>query len=289
MVTHNQSDNQSGNHSMPSEGGESRKKIVQCQNVYKIFKQNHNEIFALNGLDFTLHEGELVLIMGPSGSGKTSLLNVIAGLEKPTAGKILVKDLDMNRLKENQINYMLQNEIGIVFQFFNLLPHLTVYGNVELPMIISGKAGKSEKLQKSRVKLLIEQVGLSNRMFSRPYTLSGGERQRVALAMALANNPSIILADEPTGNLDSITSKKILKIFHEFNQQYPHKAILVVSHNPIFREIADRTLIIRDGKIQREISYDEYHREKRRFQRFIQNESDLMDHFADYIDPLKDI
>ena len=224
--------------------------------------------------------------MGPSGSGKTSLINVIAGLERPTGGKIIVRNLDMTRLKEDQINFMLQNEIGIVFQFFNLLPHLTVYGNIELPMIISGKPIKE---QKARIKSLIDNVGLNNRKFARPFALSGGERQRVALAMAFANNPSIILADEPTGNLDSITSKKILEIFHEFNQQYPRKAILVVSHNPMFREIADRTLIIKDGKIEREITMEEYHREKLRFQKFIHLESDFLNLFTEYIDPLKDL
>lgn len=191
-----------------------KKKIIECNDVFKIYKQGKIEIFALRGLNLTIREGELVVIIGPSGSGKTTLLNVIAGLERPTAGKIIVKKLMMTHLKEKQIEHLLQHEFRIVFQFFNLIPHLTVYGNIELPMLV---ADKDKEYQKENIKNLLKKVGLLNRAFARPYTLSGGERQRVAIAMAFANRPSIILADEPTGNLDSVSSKKILQIFHEFN------------------------------------------------------------------------
>lgn len=227
-----------------------KKKIIDCHDVFKIYKQGKLEIFALRNLNLTVYEGELIVIVGPSGSGKTTLMNVITGLERPTAGKIKIKGLEMTQLKENQIEHMLQHKFGIIFQFFNLIPTLTIYGNVELPMLI---AEKEKKFQKERIKLLLDKVGLLNRAFSRPHTLSGGERQRVAIAMALANDPEIIIADEPTGNLDSISAQKILNLFQEFNQNNPKKAIIIVTHNPIFRQIADRTLILQDGAIVEEI------------------------------------
>ena len=263
-----------------------KKKIIECNDVFKIYKQGKIEIFALRGLNLTIREGELVVIIGPSGSGKTTLLNVIAGLERPTAGKIIVKKLMMTHLKEKQIEHLLQHEFGIVFQFFNLIPHLTVYGNIELPMLV---ADKDKEYQKENIKNLLKKVGLLNRAFSRPYTLSGGERQRVAIAMAFANKPSIILADEPTGNLDSVSSKKILQIFHEFNIQNPDKAIIIVTHNPIFREIADRILIIRDGSIIKEMSGEEYKRQKSQFSSLRKQESEDFSLSFDDFDPLTDL
>lgn len=227
-----------------------KKKIIDCRDVFKIYKQGKLEIFALRNLNLAVYEGELIVIVGPSGSGKTTLMNVITGLERPTAGKIKIKGLEMTQLKEKQIEHMLQHKFGIIFQFFNLIPTLTIYGNVELPMLI---AEKEKKFQKERIKLLLNKVGLLNRAFSRPHTLSGGERQRVAIAMALANDPEIIIADEPTGNLDSISAQKILDLFQEFNQNNPKKAIIIVTHDPIFRQIADRTLILQDGAIVEEI------------------------------------
>lgn len=227
-----------------------KKKIIDCRDVFKIYKQGKLEIFALRNLNLAVYEGELIVIVGPSGSGKTTLMNVITGLERPTAGKIKIKGLEMTQLKEKQIEHMLQHKFGIIFQFFNLIPTLTIYGNVELPMLI---AEKEKKFQKERIKLLLDKVGLLNRAFSRPHTLSGGERQRVAIAMALANDPEIIIADEPTGNLDSISAQKILDLFQEFNQNNPKKAIIIVTHDPIFRQIADRTLILQDGAIVEEI------------------------------------
>ncbi|MHA1728486.1 MAG: ABC transporter ATP-binding protein [Promethearchaeota archaeon] len=252
-----------------------KRKIVECKDVFKIYKQGKIEIFALRDLNLTIYEGELVVIVGPSGSGKTTLLHVIAGLERPTAGKITVKDLMMTQLKEKQIEHLLQHEFGIVFQFFNLIPHLTVYGNIELPMLV---ADKDKIYQKENIKNLLEKVDLLNRAFARPYTLSGGERQRVAIAMAFANNPGIILADEPTGNLDSKSSKKIMQIFHEFNIQNPDKAIIIVTHNPIFRRIANRILVISDGSIIREISKEEFEKNQTKIQNDIfDTESDLSD------------
>ena len=241
------------------EDSQPKKKIIDCKDVFKIYKQGKLEIFGLRGLNLTVYEGELIVIVGPSGSGKTTLLNLIKGLDRPTAGKIKIKGLEMTQLKEKQIEHLLQHTFGIIFQFFNLIPTLTIYGNVELPMLI---AEKEKKFKKERIKLLLDQVGLLNRAFSRPHTLSGGERQRVAIVMALANDPEIILADEPTGNLDSVSAQKILDLFQEFNKNNPKKAIIIVTHNPIFRQIADMTLILKDGAIIKEIPKDDIYQER---------------------------
>jgi putative ABC transport system ATP-binding protein len=224
--------------------------IVKLEGVYKIYKQGHLEVIALKNINLTVMPGELIVVMGPSGSGKTTLLNVISGMERPNAGSVKIKTLEVTRLKDEGIQKLLQHEIGIIFQFFNLIPSLTAAGNIELPMNII-KIPKAER--KERVKELLAQVGLENRARHRPFTLSGGEKQRVAIAQAFANNPSIILADEPTGNIDSVSAEKIMKIFHETMEKNPEKAVIIVTHDPAFRKIADRTLVLRDGEITREI------------------------------------
>jgi putative ABC transport system ATP-binding protein len=225
------------------------KPIVKLSGVYKIFKQGHLEVIALKNIELTVSPGELIVIMGPSGSGKTTLLNVISGMEKPSAGSIQVKGLEVSRLKDEGIQKLLQYEIGIIFQFFNLIPSLTAAGNIELPMNII-KIPKEER--RKRVARLLDQVGLKERAKHRPFTLSGGEKQRVAIAQAFANNPSLILADEPTGNIDSISAEKIMEIFHNTILKNPDKAIIIVTHDPAFRKIADRTLVLRDGEIIRQ-------------------------------------
>ena len=224
--------------------------IVKLEGVYKIYKQGHLEVIALKNINLTVMPGELIVIMGPSGSGKTTLLNVISGMERPNAGSVKIKNLEVTRLKDEGIQKLLQHEIGIIFQFFNLIPSLTAAGNVELPMNII-KIPKAER--KEHVKTLLAQVGLEKRSRHRPFTLSGGEKQRVAIAQAFANNPSLILADEPTGNIDSVSAEKIMNIFHETMEKNPEKAVIIVTHDPAFRKIADRTLVLRDGEITREI------------------------------------
>ncbi|WP_371802331.1 ABC transporter ATP-binding protein [Candidatus Lokiarchaeum ossiferum] len=230
---------------------EQKNPVVSLEGVYKIYKQGHLEVIALNNIDLTVYPGELVVIMGPSGSGKTTLLNIIAGLERPNAGSVKVKDLEISRLKDEGIQQLLQNDIGIIFQFFNLIPSLTAAGNVEMPMIVAKKP-KNER--KKRVEELLNDVGLKNRTRHRPFTLSGGEKQRVAIAQAFANNPKLILADEPTGNIDSVSAEKIMAIFHQNMEKYPDKAMIIVTHDPAFRKIADRTYVIRDGQFVREIA-----------------------------------
>lgn len=223
---------------------------VLVEDVYRIFQQGSLEVVALKGVNLKIYAGEIVVIMGPSGSGKTTLLNVISGLDRPSAGKVLIRGFDIAKMNDVGVQKILQNEIGIVFQFFNLVPSLTAAGNIELPMNI---ADKPTTYRKERVRKLLEIVGITDRSHHRPFTLSGGEKQRVAIAMAFANDPRVILADEPTGNIDSITSEKIMKIFEDFIAEYPEKAVVIVTHNPTLRKIADRTLIIKDGQIIREL------------------------------------
>jgi putative ABC transport system ATP-binding protein len=223
--------------------------IVSLHGVHKIFKQGQNEVMALKNIDLQIYPGELVVIMGPSGSGKTTLLHVIAGISRPSAGKILVNELEVNRLKDEGIQDLLQNHIGIIFQFFNLIPTLTAAGNVEMPMIV---ARVPKKERQSRVNLLLEEVGMSDRAKHRPFALSGGEKQRIAIAQAFANNPELILADEPTGNVDSISAEKIMQYFQKALADNPDKAMIIVTHDSAFRKIADRTMVLKDGEIVKE-------------------------------------
>ncbi len=227
-----------------------RKVNIRCEDVFKIFKQGELEVVALKKVNMKVYAGEIIVIMGPSGSGKTTLLNCMAGLERPTAGHIFVEDYDVTKMNDTGIQKLLQNEIGIVFQFFNLIPSLTAEGNIELPMTI---AGKDPKYKKARIKEMLKKIDLEKRAHHRPFTLSGGEKQRIAISMAFANNPQVILADEPTGNVDSVSSKKVLKIFEDFIAENPDKSIVIVTHDPALRRIADRTLIIKDGQIIREL------------------------------------
>lgn len=223
---------------------------IRCQNVYRIFRQANLEVIALKDVSLDIYAGEIVVIMGPSGSGKTTLLNVISGMDRTSAGHIFIRGYDITRMNDQGVQKILQNEIGIVFQFFNLIPSLTAEGNIELPMTI---AGKDLNFKKERVKQLIQDIDLEDRAHHRPFTLSGGEKQKIAIAMAFANNPTVILADEPSGNIDSVSSENVMKIFKDFIRKNPKKSVVIVTHNPNLRKIADRTLIIKDGSIIREL------------------------------------
>ncbi len=241
---------------------DSKKKnpIVELSGVYKIFKQKKIEVMALRGIDLKIYPGELVVIMGPSGSGKTTLLNILSGIEKPNAGSVKIKGMEITKLKEEGIEKLLQDEIGIVFQSFNLIPSLTASGNVELPMIV---ANKEKHYRKDRVKKLLTAVKLDHRLFHRPSTLSGGEKQRLAIAMAFANDPALIIADEPTANVDSISADNIMLVFRDFMKSNPNKAILIVTHDPAVRKIADYTWVIRDGQFVRRIDSSKLQEEEK--------------------------
>ncbi|MEM0480842.1 MAG: ABC transporter ATP-binding protein [Candidatus Aenigmatarchaeota archaeon] len=222
--------------------------IIKTENVWKIYKMDSIEVAAIRGISLKIKEGEFVSIMGPSGSGKSTLLHLIGCLDKPTKGKIYIEGKEISKMSENELANLRMEKIGFVFQFFNLYPTLTALENVELPMIISKK---DKKERRERAKKLLELVGLKGFENRLPSQLSGGQKQRVAIARALANNPKIILADEPTGNLDSKSGKEIMQLLKKL--QKIGKTIVVVTHNPEFKKYSDRVIFIKDGKILKEL------------------------------------
>ncbi len=218
--------------------------LVRVENLKKVYKLGKVEVHALRGIDLEVYEGEYVAIMGPSGSGKSTLMHIIGFLDTPTEGRYFFEGSDVSKLSEPELAELRRFKVGFVFQQFNLLPRLKAWENVELPMVYAGVPARERK---RRAIELLEMVGLGDRAFHRPTELSGGEAQRVAIARALANDPKILLADEPTGNLDSQTEKEILDIFDELNRM--GRTIVVVTHDPEVAERAHRIVHIRDGKI----------------------------------------
>ena len=223
-------------------------KVINMKNITKVYRIGDIKVNALRGTDFTLREGEFVALMGPSGSGKSTLMNIIGALDIPTSGSYLLEDIDISRLNDNQLAEIRNKKIGFVFQTFNLLSKSNVMGNIELPLIYSRK--RSAKSRKELVSEVIESVGLTKWIRHRPNELSGGQRQRVAIGRALVNDPSVILADEPTGNLDSRTGEEILAIFQDLNKQ--GKTILFVTHELELAKHAQKIVFIRDGMIVNE-------------------------------------
>jgi len=218
---------------------------VKTVELYKDYKMGEVVVHALRGVSLEAWRGESIAIMGPSGSGKTTLLNLIGALDKPTKGKVYIEGEDITQFSDDKLTKLRRYKIGFVFQFFNLLPVLTAAENVELPMLI---AGVPKKEREKRVKELLELVGLSERANHRPDELSGGEQQRIAIARALANKPPILLADEPTGDLDEVTGERVVKQMIELTKR-ENGCLIVVTHDPEVAEKMDRTLQIRDGKI----------------------------------------
>ena len=218
---------------------------VEVRDLVKIYKLGAVQIKALRGVSFSCRRGEMVAIVGPSGSGKTTLLNLIGTLDKPTRGQVLLDGVDVTKLSEKELTLLRRKKIGFVFQFFNLIPVLTAFENVELPMLI---AGVKKEVREKRAKYLLELVGLADRMHHKPDELSGGEQQRVAIARALANKPTLLLADEPTGDLDTETGLKVVNLMRELTKKENATAI-IVTHDLDVASIADRILKMRDGKI----------------------------------------
>ena len=218
--------------------------LCQLNKIKKIYSTGKVSFPALNGIDLKIEEGEYTAIMGPSGSGKSTLLNILGFLDTPTEGKYYYQGKDVSNLDDKELARLRNKEIGFVFQNFNLLPRLTAFSNVELPLIYSGMSGKERK---KRVMAMLEKVGLKERAFHRPNELSGGEMQRVAIARALVNNPSLILADEPTGNLDTKSGNEIMKIFDQLAQE--GRTIIIVTHDPNIAAHARRLIRITDGMI----------------------------------------
>lgn len=219
--------------------------VFECRNVWKIYKAGTRaEVQALRGVDFVVKQGDFVSIQGASGSGKSTLMNCIGCLDVPTRGRIFLNGRELSKLSEDELAKVRRENIGFVFQFFNLIPSFTAIQNVELPMIFKG-VEKEERLKRARK--LLKDVGLGERMGNRPGELSGGERQRVAIARALANDPVFILADEPTGNLDSKTGEEIIKIFKGL--QKDGKTIVMITHDENVGKCAQRIIRMKDGKI----------------------------------------
>lgn len=224
-----------------------KKALIQLSNVVKSYSNGDQELNVLKGIDLTVYEGEFVAIMGPSGSGKSTLMNIIGLLDKPTSGDYSLNGTQVEELKEKQLAKVRNQEIGFVFQQFFLLSKLSALQNVELPLVY---AGENSSKRRQLAKQFLEKVELSERMKHLPSELSGGQKQRVAIARALVNNPSIILADEPTGALDTKTSDQIMQLLTELNRE--GKTIVMVTHEPEIADFATRKIVIRDGEITRD-------------------------------------
>ena len=221
---------------------------VKVVDVEKTYQLGENTVNALKGINIQLQKGEFVAFIGPSGSGKTTLLNLIGVLDKPTNGKIYINDTDLTRLKEKELTKLRRGTIGFIFQFYNLIPVLSAFENVELPMLIAGMPAPKRQ---QRAKQLLEMVGLGKRINHRPDELSGGEQQRVAIARALSNKPTIVLADEPTGDLDSKTGKEVVNFLQNLSK-HEGATVIVVTHDPSVASMATRVFEMRDGKIIKE-------------------------------------
>jgi putative ABC transport system ATP-binding protein len=218
--------------------------VISAENLWKIYQLGKQEVKALCEATFNISQNEFLAIMGPSGSGKSTLMNIIGCLDTPTKGKYHLKGKLVSALSDNELAFIRNSEIGFVFQVFNLLPRATAFHNVEIPLIYKGAKKKEREEKTSRA---LEMVEMNDRMNHRPSELSGGERQRVAIARALVNEPSILLADEPTGNLDSKTGQEILSLFHKIHSQ--GNTIIIVTHDRDIADQAQRILFLKDGRI----------------------------------------
>jgi putative ABC transport system ATP-binding protein len=221
--------------------------VIEIRNLVKIYSLGEVEVRALDGVDLVVEQGEFVAIMGPSGSGKSTLMNIIGCLDRPTSGSYVLDGADVSQLSRDQRAIIRNAKIGFVFQSFNLLARTSAMENVELPLLY-GDLGFTKQDRRKAASEAIERVGLKGREGNFPSQLSGGQQQRVAIARALVTNPAIVLADEPTGNLDSRTSEEIMAIFQELNDG--GKTIVLITHEPDIAQHARRIVLVRDGKIQ---------------------------------------
>ena len=219
--------------------------IIRLSDVVKIYNEKTAPVFALSGVSFSVERAELLALMGSSGSGKTTLLNLLSAIDVPTSGTVEIDGANIGTMSEKDLTAFRREKIGIVFQFFNLMPTLSVIENVMLPSLLLKKNSKEIE---ARAKELIERVGLSHRLHHQPFQLSGGEMQRTAIARALMNNPAIIIADEPTGNLDSKNAEQILALIRTLAEE-ERKTFIIATHSKEVSEIADRTIVLKDGKV----------------------------------------
>ncbi len=226
--------------------------VLEAKAIRKQYKMGSHSVDALAGVDFLVEQGEFVAIMGPSGSGKSTLLHLIGGLDKATEGEVTIAGQPLSLLKDTQITLLRRRNVGFVFQFFNLLPTLTAEENITLPLLIDGK---NLRKYQERLTALLDLIGLTDRRSHKPEQLSGGEQQRVALARALITEPAIVLADEPTGNLDSKTGTTIMELLRRSCDELG-QTVIVVTHDPRAAAYADRVVFLRDGLIATEVRFD---------------------------------
>ena len=217
--------------------------ILSVKNLSKIYGDENNHVIALDNVSFDVEIGEFIAIIGASGSGKSTLLHQIGGVDHPSSGKVIINNTDIYTLNENDLAIFRRNEIGLIYQFYNLIPVLNVKENITLPLQLA-----HQKVDQKRFNTLIEQLGLSNRLNHLPNQLSGGQQQRASIARALINQPSLVLADEPTGNLDSKNSDEIIRLLKEANEKY-HQTIIIITHDNNIAKLANRVITIKDGKI----------------------------------------
>ncbi len=221
-------------------------KIIETKNLKKVYQMGENQVHALNGVDFCVEEGESVAVVGSSGSGKSTLLNLIGALDVPTEGEVYVRGMALADMSRNEQTIFRRRNIGFVFQNFNLIPVLNIYDNIVLPLKLDGR-----KTDREFAEMLIRSLGLWDKMHQTPYTLSGGEQQRAAIARALITRPAVVLADEPTGNLDSHTGMEVIRLMKMLSRKF-YQTLVVVTHNEEIAQMADRMVRIEDGKIFRE-------------------------------------
>ncbi len=217
--------------------------ILRVENLVKTYKEGKDEFNAVDDISFSVEKGEFVAVVGASGSGKSTLMHMIGGVDRPTSGKIFIDGKEINTMDNNKLAIFRRRQIGIVYQFYNLIPILTSEENIALPIELDGR-----KPDKDRIEEVMERLGILDKRNSLPNELSGGQQQRVAIARAIINNPTILLADEPTGNLDTGAADEIVKIFKMTNKNYK-QTIIMITHNPEIAKEADRILRIKDGKL----------------------------------------
>ncbi len=221
-------------------------KILEIQNLSKTYGKGDVMVRALDNVSFSVEKGEFVAIVGPSGSGKSTLLHILGGVDTATSGTVIIDKTDISTLDETALAIFRRRQIGLIYQFYNLIPILTVEENLTLPLLLDGR-----KPDKARVNDIIAKLGLSNRLSHLPNQLSGGQQQRVAIGRALINNPALLLADEPTGNLDSENSREIISLLRKFNKEF-NQTVIMITHDERIALSADRVIAIEDGRITRD-------------------------------------
>ncbi len=218
-------------------------KILEVTNLSKIYGKGDTMVKALDNVSFSVDKGEFVAIIGPSGSGKSTLLHILGGVDVPTKGSVIINQTDISTIDETALAIFRRRQIGLIYQFYNLIPILTVKENLTLPLLLDGR-----KPDPKQIDALVKRLGLEHRLDHLPNQLSGGQQQRVSIGRALVNNPAIMLADEPTGNLDSENSKAIISLLRQFNKEY-NQTVIIITHDEKIANSADRVITIEDGKI----------------------------------------